>query len=220
MAFRFKHFSLSHSVSPMKVGTDGVTLGAWAPAGGSVLDVGAGCGVVGLMLAQRGASHVTMIEISPAGAGEALQNAFNSPWRDRVEVVCGDFLTYNTSRRFDSIVSNPPFFKTGLLAPDESRAAARHQGELTPEAFMQCAAPLLNPGGSISIIIPPDRLADWTFGAKLGGLAPHEVCSLITKPGAKPRRLLVNFRADGCSKQTRLELNSPEYRQLTADFYL
>lgn len=204
----------------MRVGTDGVSLGAWAPAVGRVLDVGAGCGLIGLMAAQRGAQHVTLLEIDTDGADEAALNAAASPWADRVEVVRGDFLTFEPAGLFDSIVSNPPFFATGEQAPDARRAAARHEGALTPEAFMKRASLMLAPGGTVSVIVPPDRLDSWTFAARLHGLRPQHTCSLVTRPSAPPRRVMVTYGRDGGDGQSVLNINSQEYKEITSPFYL
>lgn len=217
--FRFKQFAVSHDASAMKVGTDGVTLGAWAPCGGRVLDVGCGCGLIGLMAAQRGASEVVMIDIDPASAAEAAANAAASPWAGRVRVECVDFLEFEADAAFDCIISNPPFFATGLLAPDGRRAAARHEAGLTPGTFMRKAAGL---APCVSVILPPDRVDDWTFAAGLAGLRPERVCRLLTKPQAAPRRVMIAFSplAAGAPAESTLLIGSADYLTLTSPFYL
>lgn len=221
MIFRFKQFSVAHSASAMKVGTDGVTLGAWARCDGRVLDAGCGCGLIGLMAAQRGADRVCMVEIDPAAAAEAAANAAASPWGDRVESICGDFLRLN-DMEFDSIISNPPFFATGELAPDPARAATRHEGLMTPDAFMVHAAALLAPEGSVSIIIPPDRSPQWEFAARLHSLLPARRCALFTRKRAlEPRRLMIEFRHNAATTTNEtLEIHSEDYQKLVNDFYL
>lgn len=223
--FRFKQFAVAHEVSAMKVGTDGVTLGAVAPCGGRVLDVGCGCGLIGLMLAQRGASEVTMVEIDPGAAAEAAANAEASPWAARVSVVAGDFLAAALpAGAYDSIVSNPPFFATGQLAPDGRRAAARHSDASLPAAaFMHRAAGLLAPEGRVCVILPTDRVADWTFAARCAGLHPTELLELTTKPGAEPKRTVCTFGllpTASAAPVRHLALNSDEYKLLTSPFYL
>lgn len=220
--FRFKRFAVSHSAAAMKVGTDGVTLGAWARCSGRVLDVGAGCGLIGLMAAQRGASEVEMVELDPAAAHEASENAAGSPWGAIVKVYCVDFLEFKPSGKYDNIISNPPFFATGELAPDPARAAARHQGELTPQAFMAKAAECLAPGGAVSVIIPADLSTDWEFAARLSGLKPVRCVGLFTRLRAlAPRRVLLEFSAgDFPVEDTRLYIQSADYQNLVKDFYL
>lgn len=207
----------------MKVGTDGVTLGATARCGGAVLDVGCGCGLIGLMAAQRGAERVVMVEIDPAAAVEAESNARMSPWSDRIEVRTGNFLALEFAETFDNIISNPPFFATGELAPDPARAAARHQGELTPAAFMARAAGLLAPGGRVSVIIPADLTESWRFGAELAGLHLTSAVGLFTRKRAtEPRRMLLEFGPDAPEEVTtgELHIHSSEYQELVKDFYL
>lgn len=162
-----------------------------------------------------------MVEIDPAAAAEATQNASASPWAEKVTVHCADFLQFNAGERYDSIISNPPFFANGELAPDSRRAAARHEGDLTPEAFMRRAASLLAPGGTVSVILPPDRVDAWTFAAKVSELHPQCLCRLLTKPGARERRTLITFGTEVPECRTAdLIISSPDYQQLVSDFYL
>lgn len=220
--FRFKQFSVNHAAAAMKVGMDGVTLGAWARCSGRVLDVGAGCGLIGLMAAQRGASAVDMVELDPAASREAAENAARSPWTGKIAVYCADFLEFNPVGKYDCIISNPPFFATGELAPDRARAIARHQGLLTPCAFMAKASELLAPGGTVSIIIPSDLCSDWEFAARLAGLNPARRVDLFTRLRAlEPRRTLLEFSAGAeVAEDTRLYIQSAEYQSLVNDFYL
>lgn len=208
----------------MKVGTDGVTLGALAPAAGRVLDVGCGCGLVGLMLAQRGAASVVMIEIDPAAANEAAINAAASPWSDRINTVCADFLNPESCvGPFDSIVSNPPFFASGLLAPDLRRASARHDNAMPPAAFMCRAAELLAPGGTLCIIVPTDCFDRWNLAALKASLHLQSLTRLQTKPGAAPKRVVALFSATHNltppSHHT-LAMDSDDYMTITSPFYL
>ena len=207
----------------MKVGTDGVTLGAWARCGGRVLDVGCGCGLIGLMAAQRGASEVVMVEVDPAAAREAAENVAKSPWPTVIETRCGDFLTAE-EEKFDNIISNPPFFATGELAPDPARAAARYQGRLTPDAFMAKAARMLAPDGRVSVIIPADLERDWTFATRMAGLRLTRRAGLFTRKRAvAPRRLLMEFGNVASAYEpelTELHIHSDDYKKLVNDFYL
>lgn len=220
--FRFKQFSVCHDASPMRVGTDGVTLGAVAPVAPRVLDVGCGCGLIGLMLAQRGAVRIEMVDIDAAAAREAEANAAVSPWRGRVTVHCCDFLDFNAAEPFDLIVSNPPFFATGLEAPDGRRAAARHDSSLPPEAFMRRAAALLAAGGCLCVILPADREEQWSCAAAFAGLRLREAIDLKTKAAAPAKRVILTFAPSVARSLLRRELllNSTEYRELTSPFYL
>lgn len=111
----------------MKVGTDGVLLGAWArvePQDERILDIGTGTGLIALMLAQRSAARITAVEIDPGSASQARENADASPWGERIEVVCSSVQAFDPGRRFGLIVSNPPFYVDSLTCPDRGRSRA------------------------------------------------------------------------------------------------
>ena len=129
--FNFKQFHVAHDRCAMKVGTDGVLLGAWAGVAGAsrVLDVGCGSG----MVAQRTAAHVVGVEIDAPAAEQAIENVAASPWAHRIEIVHADVSDLCPDEKFDHIVSNPPFFAEDLLPPDVARARARHTAGLTFE---------------------------------------------------------------------------------------
>ena len=129
----------------MKVGTDGVLLGAWFPLqeGCTVLDIGTGTGLIAIMAAQRGAGRVTAVEIDPDSAVQARANAANSPWADRIDVVCSDIALFNAGFRYDRIVCNPPYFRDSLRSPDSGRNTARHNDSLSFETLSACASRLL-----------------------------------------------------------------------------
>ena len=117
-SFKFKQFTIFHDKCAMKVGTDGVLLGAWAPADKAkrILDVGTGTGLIALQLAQRNPhARITAIEIDAAAAGQATENVSHSPWADRVEIICHDFRDYQPENRFDLIVSNPPYIPSEVI---------------------------------------------------------------------------------------------------------
>ena len=120
--FRFKQFAVRNSMAAMKVGTDGVLLGAWCPVEGAlrVLDVGTGTGLIALMVAQRNVSAmIDAVDIDHAACDEAGFNVANSPWHERINVECCDFMEYcGCGVGYDLIVSNPPYFDNGLLPPD------------------------------------------------------------------------------------------------------
>lgn len=235
--FRFKRFSLSNHCSAMKVGTDGVLLGAWAPVGDgsgplTVVDAGAGTGLISLMIAQRAAgAKITAVEIDPEAAAEAAVNVAASPWAERVKVVCADIAA--VASRFagvDLIVSNPPFFNTATVSPRVARAAARHEGSLGISFLMEFAASALSPSGRLAIVAPADRTPDVELQAALRRLAPERVTDVVTVSGKTPKRRLWQFaRSAAAASPTvsdTLVLKTPDggltdvYRSLTADFYL
>jgi tRNA1Val (adenine37-N6)-methyltransferase len=146
--FRFKQFEVFQSRSAMRVGTDGVLLGAWANVDGAkhILDVGSGTGVIALICAQRSQDAlVEAIEIDEGSAEDARYNFSLAPWQGRLKLHQGDFLKIASKEKFDLIISNPPYFSQSLRAADPSRNAARHDDSLPAEQFMAKAKGLLAP---------------------------------------------------------------------------
>lgn len=227
--FRFKEFSVSNSRSAMKVGTDSVLLGAWTDVTGTVsaLDAGCGTGVLSLMLAQRGVSHITGIEINPTAAEEAAGNAEHSPWRGAVEVKCGDCTAMEYDREFDLIISNPPYFNSELRSPEAARAAARHEASLNFASLMRIASDYLTPSGRLAFISPADRADDIMWESALQRLHLLRRCDVVTSQRRGTSRTLWEFSAASCIPSTSsLLLRNPdgslttEYHKLTEAFYL
>ena len=233
--FKFQRFTIHQDQCAMKVGTDGVLLGAWAQGGERVLDIGTGTGVIALMMAQRYAeAHVVAVDIDEAAVRQARQNADASPFGDRVEVVLSSIQDYATScslslgeglgevpAHFDSIVCNPPFFVDSLKAPDQQRSLARHADTLPFAELMRAAYRLLSDDGELSVVIPFDyrrRLDDEAF---LCGFFPSRVCAVRTKSTKPVRRYLLAYRKRPCPcLHDELTIGDTRYQQLTRDFYL
>ncbi|MFI3315294.1 MAG: methyltransferase, partial [Rikenellaceae bacterium] len=162
--FRFKTFSLSQKQSAMKIGTDGVLLGAWATRelgskGANILDIGSGTGVISLIAAHRCPdAKITAVEIDPPAANESKQNFESSPWSDRMSVVSSslqDFsLKSENQRGFDTIITNPPYFINSLKNPEANRVAARHAELLPYEDLIDGVDRLLSDDGSFYLILP------------------------------------------------------------------
>lgn len=147
--FTFKQFFVAHDRCAMKVGTDGILLGAWAPVAGvkRILDIGTGSGLQALMLAQRTEEHVTIdaVELDPQASRQASENAADSPWAERIRVECADVLTWapEQTARYDLIVSNPPYFTPGVECGTPEREQARYTGSLDHKALLTSAAELI-----------------------------------------------------------------------------
>lgn len=245
--FRFKQFEVSNCRSAMKVGTDGVLLGAWAFAGIDsdkplrVLDAGCGTGLLMLMLAQRFANaELTGIEIDDDAASEAAANCARSPWSGRLKVECGDFAALTTvaasggnrdGERWDLIVSNPPFFSNGALAPALSRRTARHETALNADTLIAFAGRKLAPEGRLAMVLPDEYRERIEFAATLGGLEVTRLCRVRTVANKPPRRLLVELAHTGAHsahQQQRDELvlknadgtPTPDYASLVDPFYI
>ena len=227
--FKFKHFDVLNDKTAMKVGTDGVLLGAWCDVANAhrVLDVGTGCGLIALMVAQRNASAVIHgIDIDRDAVAEARHNFSQSPWETRLSAEVADFNCF-VDGSYDLIVSNPPFFNNGVLPPSSSRNLARHTTSLTLEALLEHSRDLLSPGGAIAIITPVDvELAVRRCIVKQG-MGLRRFTRVVPVAGAPVKRLLwemVIGDADTVDETlTITDTNrayTSDYRDLTGDFYL
>lgn len=229
-AFKFKQFTINQDKCAMKVGTDGVLLGAWAPADSvqNILDIGTGTGLIALQLAQRNPNAmITAIEIDPSAADQAKSNVLNSPWFDRIEVICTDLKKYQPEKMFDFIISNPPYFINALKCPDKQRCTARHTEDLSFNSLFRHATQLLTQEGALCIIIPSEAESIVQEIAWNYKLHPVRYVQVFTKPGKPYRRVLLafGFQYVECIKEKlyiEMEHNdyTPEYTNLTKDFYL
>ena len=214
----------------MKVGVDGVLVGAWSDASGakSILDAGAGCGLIALMMAQRFPdARITAIESEPEAAAEAGENFNDSPWNDRIEIICDDIANLRGMRKFDYIVSNPPFFVAGVDADESARMAARHVKGLSPLWLAENAPKLLNRGGGVSMIFPTEMLEAVVSTAAGSGFSPSRITHVRGHAGARRKRVLLELReSPQLTATSELILESrpgeptEEYRRLCRDFYL
>ncbi len=229
--FDFKQFRVYHDKCAMKVGTDGVLLGAWAPVDGAhrILDVGAGSGLVSLMLAQRSGAHIVGVELDVAAAIQARANVEQSPFSNRIEIVQADITRYATESKFDLIVSNPPFFSNALISPDPQRSLARHTSSLSLHQFIHSASSLLRPDGLLSVILPTDVAKEFTNFCIVNHFTPIRRTDIRTVPHKAPKRALLTFIkgiysapliVDELILTTSTGQRSDDYHQLTKDFYL
>lgn len=227
--FVMKQFSVRHRLSAMKVGVDAVLLGAWCelPPSGNVLDAGCGCGIISLMIAQRQPGvAVTAIDIDPLAIIEARQNFAESPWSGRIYGQRYNFI--RMTGKFDAIVSNPPFFDDGVSTFSTRREVARHAGEFSPRSLLHYGSFMLNDGGTISMICPPDRLPDLLEEADISGLHLKKYCEVFGNPDARSSRLMLTFTNTAAIRPTPEKLTiefsrgkfTPEYQELTRNFYL
>lgn len=195
--FRFKQFSVSHHRSSMKVGVDAVILGAWCDVANrnAILDVGCGCGVIALMIAQRNNSAcITGIDIDDASVMESSENFHNSPWHARVRAVCGNFLEYSWDGRYDLILSNPPYFDSGVSEIGTRRERARHQGDLSPYSLLSKGRELLNDNGSVCMVIPYEQREEIVDFAGAEGFILHRELLVSGREGKAYKRCFLDFR--------------------------
>lgn len=231
--FRFKQFSVSDNLSVMKIGTDGVLIGAWAEAASArqVLDVGCGCGVIALMIAQRAAAaNITAIDIDPDSVTEATENFNKSRWSNRLQAKLQDFNQINDEHQYDLIISNPPFFDNGVLPPNAAREKARHSTSLTISTLIEQSKALLSDDGLLCFISPADSRDSIIEACVFNDLAITRTCEVIPVEGEATKRILWEIRhrkakVMPCKKETlTIECSSGNYSQdyisLTRDFYI
>ena len=232
--FQFKQFTVWHDLCAMKVGIDGVLLGAWADVHGcrQLLDVGTGSGLIALMLAQRAPqARIDAIDIEESAVRQARLNVSASPWNDRIRVwhrSLQDFTPRDKAATYDLIVSNPPYFVHSTHTPVRERTQARHADSLPHEELLAHAARLLAPQGRLCLILPVAE------GERCIALAAHENlhCTRRTdvhpKPATPAKRLLLELsRTPAPTTRTALTIEdgtrhqyTPEFTALAKDFYL
>lgn len=229
--FKFKRFTVRHDRCAMKVGTDGVLLGAWARGGRRILDIGTGSGLVALMMAQRfPEALVTGVEVDEVACNQAAENMAASPFADRMEAVGGRIQDQDFPHPFDAIVCNPPFYaEESLHSPDRRRAMARHNDSLPFSDLFRTAARTLSQKGQFSLIVPQGALSEVLSEAALAGLCVGRRLDLRSKPGKETGRMLLEFgrgREDAEEKWAEETVYDADgarshwYQELTRDFYL
>ena len=217
----------------MKVGTDGVLLGAWAPVNHnpySILDIGAGTGVIALMLAQRShAEQIDGIEIDEDAYEQAVDNFENSPWADRLfcyHAGLDEFMD-EPEDEYDLIVANPPFYTDGYFSGDEQRDKARFTESLPFEDLAEAAGLLLSEDGILAIIIPFKEEDNFIALAKEEELYPFKITRVKGTAVTEIKRSLIAFSRDEKEVETdelTIEIERHNYTdayiELTKDFYL
>ena len=216
--FRFKQFEIQQDRCAMKVGTDGVLLGAWAEGGSRILDIGAGTGLISLMMAQRfPEAQVVGIDIDADACQQARENVDASPFADRVVMECcalqelgvrseelgvrseelgvrSEELGVASRMLFDAIVSNPPFFVNSMKNPDSKRSLARHTDSLPFPVLMKGVKRWLSDDGVFSAIVPAEVVEQFVSEAYCSGLLLARKCGVKTVERKQPKRYLLAFR--------------------------
>lgn len=229
--FTFKQFHINHDKCAMKVGTDGILLGAWAPLEGvkTALDIGTGTGLIALMLKQRAPSlAITAVEIDLAAYNQAKENISASPWTD-LNVWQADIKEFQANTAFDLIVSNPPFFNDSLKSDNAQRMTARHTDGLSFDSLCAKAANLLSKKGRFCVVLPTTELSRFENAADNANLKITKKLWVITSKKKAAKRVLLCL-AHNDELQTLVEeeliihAESGEYstafKALCRDFYL
>ena len=225
--FRFRRFSVDDGRSAMKVGTDGVLLGAWAlegaPAPPLVVDVGCGCGLIALMLAQRlPGVPIEAVDIDGPSLEDARANVAASPFAGRIALREGDFLSLPPFPEGTAFVCNPPFYTEDTLPPDVRRAAARNSRALPLEDLVGRAS-----CGTLSLVLPAALEGELLASAHAAGLHLRRLCRVRTTERKPPKRILAELGAEAAEPQfSELVLTAPggarseAYAALCREFYL
>ena len=224
----------------MKVGTDGVLLGAWCPVDSlassfKVLDVGTGSGLIALMLAQRiQGAQITAIDIDAGAVEQAQYNFSVSPWADRLHCQQISLQDLEGEGVYDLIVSNPPYFQDSLKNPDSQRAMARHTDTLSYEELLKHSARLLTKEGIIALVLPIEAEQQIIALGQRYGLYPTHITRVYPKPGKEAKRLLIALSKhtsnstvlkstpyySSLTLESETAPRSEAYKELTKEFYL
>ena len=227
-AFRFKQFSVEQDDVAMKVGTDGVLIGAWVNCADAVrvLDIGTGTGLIALMVAQRSdAQSIVGIDIDSAAAVCAAKNFAASPWSERLSAHQKAAQEYD-GEKFDLILSNPPYFVDSLLCPDDRRTTARHTTELTFEQLDSAVCRLLSESGRFALILPTEQMEKYMA---LTALKVVRRCDVVSVVGGVVKRVMAEFAFDfeGVPATETITIEKgrrgdycEQYIELTKEFYL
>ena len=227
--FQFKHFYVRHDRCAMKVGTDGVLLGALAEGSAKrILDIGTGSALCSLMMAQRFPdARIIGIEVDEDACEQAEQNVSQSPFRDRITIRHTSLQDFcNDGEPFDSIICNPPFFEESLQCPDSQRNAARHTTSLPYSILISKCKQLLADEGTLTIILPTSAVGRIEEECALNSLFIVKQLHIKTTERKQPKRTLLYIRQHPelliTSSQILTENGerSAWYADITKDFYL
>ena len=228
--FEFKQFRIGQDRCAMKVTTDACILGAYSPAPdeGTILDIGSGTGLLALMLAQRTQAIIDAVELDASAFLQLEENIETSKWKHRVQAIHADIKNYESQKKYDFIICNPPFFSKQLQSPTAEKNRARHDVSLDADVLLHSVQRLLAPQGKFSVLIPYDRLNDFTRKAKLHQLQLSKQLLIRTRPDKPFIRAILVFEDKEVMKiETEIlsvKNESSEYsdffHRLLRDFYL
>lgn len=212
----------------MKVGTDGVLLGAWAKGGKRILDIGTGTGLIALMMAQRFPEAIVEgIDIEENACEQAKENFLSSPFFNRLQIFHTSLQKFQSKLQFDAIVCNPPYFVNSLKNPDIKRAIARHTDTLSFNNLFHHSERLLKPKGELSIVIPIENLEEILTESYFSGFFTTKKVWVKTIRNKQEKRLLLAFsKRNTETEELHVSLfeehnkKSEWYKKLTDSFYL
>ena len=231
--FRFKQFSIHHQRSSMKVGTDGVLLGAWAEIQdkNQILDIGTGSGLIALMCAQRNPDAIIHgVEIDKEAYEEAVENGSNCTWSERIKFYNMKIQDFESDELYESIISNPPYFKHRVKSKIRGRDKARDAEFLPQVDLLISVKRLLRPNGTFQLIYPYQAGKEIIALAKKQGFYPRRMTVVRSRKEMEPERLLIELHTQDSpimhdelsiyQSGKKSSLYTDDYISLTKDFYL
>lgn len=230
--FFFKKFALFHHRSTMKIGTDAILLARWVvvSANDDVLDIGTGCGLIPLMLAQKGIKSADAVEIDKDSYEEAAQNFGNSAWKSQLSAINEDVKVYaaNCEKKYDLIVSNPPFYFGDNIPEKAKKGLARHTNTLSYKDLLVAVKSLLKPDGRFALVLPALESKTFLKEAENQGFFLQKEMKIVPIEGKEPNRInmqLVVNQVDEVESET-FVLRNPDhtftiyYKDFLKDYYL
>ena len=230
LPFRFKEFSVAQEKCAMKVNTDGVLLGAWADVDGAetILDIGTGTGVIALMMAQRNtAAIIDAIDIDADAFAQAGENFLNSTWGERLYAHHTSLQDYFPAKKYDLIISNPPYFVDDFKTEDHQKNIAKHSLSLSYQELVSGINRLLSDAGSATLVLPVFNLQLFESLASEQKLFVVKLTEVIAVEGKSPYLVLIKlgrrqmeYSKDRIVIQNEEGIFTNEYKELTKEFYL
>lgn len=227
--FKFKQFTVHQEGSAMKVCTDACIQGAFTaahlPAVPRLLDIGAGTGLLSLMLAQQSAAAIDAIELDEQAALQASANFDSSPWGDRLKVIQEDVRTFSGAR-YPFIITNPPFYENDLKSPDIKRNTAMHAASLSYEALLAAIVNLLTSDGAFSVLLPYEGFQRFRTLAEAAGFTLRELLEVRQTPAHGFFRAVGIFGVEGPLRMSEMSVYdgqqkyTPEFTALLKEYYL
>ncbi len=233
--FQFKQFQIIQEDCAMKVCTDSCLFGAWvaekiassAIKCQNIADLGAGTGLLSLMIAQRHDTKITGVELDRTAAKVAAENAAKSPYSQRIKIIAADILEFNPSQKFDFIVSNPPFYEGDLTSDQFTINAARHDYGLKIEELARRMKFLITDEGEVALLAPYKREIRFIEAMQAEGFYPSEICRVkhSEKKAFIRTMFIFSFRKMQCKDAMIMIRNkennySAEFTKLLAPYYL
>lgn len=233
LPFTFQQFTIEQNLSAFKVGTDSVLLGSWAEFqfAEEILDIGTGTGILALMAAQKSLANIDAVEIDPLSAKDARNNFLKSPWHNRILLIeksIQDF-TIESNKKYDFIISNPPYFENNLKSDDIRKKVARHNDSLSSNSIIQCLKKLMSDNGSFYLILPTNEFESFKTKLESSKIFLQKKCTISSFIHSPVIRIMGKFSFKMNENilneslhiyENSNRIRSKAYKELTKEFYL